>query len=789
VMTTYERVPGGEKNEKSGTNWTKNEILEVYLLFKKLKGVGLHERNPEIQELAAKLGRTVRSTEAQALMFRNLQKDGDYSHGNMTNFCREVWEEMEGKQIAPPESNRNFPQGLLDWAGHRRGGVKKPFDRGTGRPNGEVIRTLLTNKLDKWVEGIGTNTTRIILLIGGPGNGKTDALEYLIDSIDNRFNTTYFNQIADQIQDSNGIVRREVEVKLDVKEFGHDTLKIIQDASTGSEGMTSDECLIEDLKIALDNNSIYIACINRGILAEAISRSEKLDSRVHNVLKNVVLGMTSSETPLPLWPLGQQGSELNCIGVWPMDVESLVKHHPELKKAPADHIISEAVEESHWGCNSCQALKQYCPFYQNKLALQNENNRASLLSLLSDFELISNKRWTFRELFSLIAYMLVGSEHEFGKDSVCGWSTKKIAELNQALDKDRINAVWELNDHLYHFRLFSKWPSFSSIARSQKTEVMNILRSSEPTKQLFNYFSYRRSNHSNRPEVAELLDDQFFPLIDPSQLSNVNHRFPGMEYSVKEIEASFSYSVNSGFELMETAFNPLEASLFHQLIEIENELDNSVRYEPSISSMRVNELLVVLRSSAVRYAKRIYFTSKGVSKDEIYLKRYRNLTPEFDAKTNELKGASDLFDKLIQDNQGLSIVLNSSIAQPMLTPDSQVRLQVRRIRIRPEYISDSLKDVPRTSQKVFRIEFGNTPIVIPLSYSLYKALEQLNDGVRPSSLPGHVLAMLDNIKSKIAGMIVRDKDYLFNARLEVGDSSRYYRIDDSDTYLDLREQR
>lgn len=92
---SYQRVRGGEKNLKSGVRWTKEEIYEVYKLYKQINGVGLHEHNPEIQKLAARLGRTIRSTEAQTLMFRNLERGGFYSHGNMNKLSRQVWKENE----------------------------------------------------------------------------------------------------------------------------------------------------------------------------------------------------------------------------------------------------------------------------------------------------------------------------------------------------------------------------------------------------------------------------------------------------------------------------------------------------------------------------------------------------------------------------------------------------------------------------------------------------------------------------------------------------------------------
>ena len=87
----YSRVKGGEKNEKSGTRWSKDELRVVFSVFLKMDGKGIHEHNPLIHHLSEKTGRTVRSIEAQMLMFRNLSKGGDYSYGNMSKLNLEIW--------------------------------------------------------------------------------------------------------------------------------------------------------------------------------------------------------------------------------------------------------------------------------------------------------------------------------------------------------------------------------------------------------------------------------------------------------------------------------------------------------------------------------------------------------------------------------------------------------------------------------------------------------------------------------------------------------------------------
>ena len=788
---TYKRVIGGETNEKSGKKWTKEELIQVYHLYKRINGVGLHEHNPEIQKLANTLGRTTRSTEAQTLMYRNLERGGDYSHGNMNKLCKRIWEEMETENLVSndviSEISANYPTGLLDWAGHKRGGVKKPFDNSTGRPNGKVIRTQLTEKIDQWTYGINNESPRIILLIGGPGNGKTDALEYLISKIDSQYDTNYYSAISEQIKKAGDIVPRSLEIKLDKNVFYRQKLIIVQDASTGTENLSSEECLIRDLEEAYNGDSIYIACINRGILAEAVSKAENTSPQIYDLLNVIIQRLTQYISPKPLWPIDKKDPKLNSIAVWPMDVESLVQCKTNIEITPAFQIVKEAVNENRWACQDCTINKDYCPFFQNKQALQNKENVKGLLQILSDFELIANKRWTFREIFSLVSYIIVGSEHDFEEKTPCEWAREKEKFVHETDVKKRTQTIWELNEYLYHFRLFSKWPNFNSITRSNNGELKNILQSSDLTKEFFNYFSYNRNRKSYKPDIAKIIDNHFFSLIDPSQLSNEDNDFINLVTSVKNIEASFSYSVQAGYDLIKSELNPLEDTLFNQLIDLEKELDGSIRFQTSISSKRINELLVLIRSLSVRYFKRIHFSAKGISKDEIFLNEYRMLSPSKDSESLQLKKAKKLFDKLIQEKQGLKIVLNSSISQPQLAPDMEIKLEVNRVLIKHQYIIDQLNDVPRSNHKVLIIDFEEK-FYIPLTYQLYKALHQLNDGVRPSSLPKEVLAMLDSIKSKLAGKIVRDPNILFNSNIWIGDSPNSYRIDEAENELELTIQ-
>ena len=151
-MSAGNRVKGGEKNENSGKDWKREEIQKVFDLYIELNWKGIHETNPKIIQLGKKLNRTTRSVETQLIIFRSIERAGEYGHRNMNKLSKEIWFDYKKQELnTMPMNKPNFPQELFDWAGHKKGGVKKPFDETSGRPNGKVIETSLTRKINEWV--------------------------------------------------------------------------------------------------------------------------------------------------------------------------------------------------------------------------------------------------------------------------------------------------------------------------------------------------------------------------------------------------------------------------------------------------------------------------------------------------------------------------------------------------------------------------------------------------------------------------------------------------------------
>ena len=85
------------------------------------------------------------------------------------------------------QDRHQHPAALVDWAGHHSGGVRRLFDENSGRPNKDILRTNLLSRLESWASHLAAGepgTPRILLLVGGPGNGKTEAIESTIRWLD-----------------------------------------------------------------------------------------------------------------------------------------------------------------------------------------------------------------------------------------------------------------------------------------------------------------------------------------------------------------------------------------------------------------------------------------------------------------------------------------------------------------------------------------------------------------------------------------------------------------------------
>jgi len=776
-----------EKTPKSGTKWKRDEIKLVMDLYLTPDGKLIHEGNPKIQHLAKDLGRTTRSVEAQLQMFRALDKGMRYSRNRMSRFCVELWNEqatvtedtqrdqtgavsMNAEEADPILSGSTslYPARLIRWAGFRDGGVRKPFREGSGRPTGERIHTPLVGRLDRWVSEFVSGTKgcpTTVLLVGGPGNGKTEAIEGLIERLDHELhaNGKLVALFASEYDVPQGhLPARKVSVDLSDAASGisprlNRKLTLVQDATEGDEklDLSAEQLLLLDLKACLENESgdIYFCCVNRGILAHAATEAHMgtPDDRVIELLNVVTQAVTSGAEPPPCWPLDGFAK----IAVWPMDVESLVDDRLAVDGLTVAHqIFIHALAEEKWKPQCASGPR--CPFCQNRKLLSKPGSLDALIQFLRNYELASGKRWTFRDIFSLVPYLLVGDYTELsvgGKPvDPCEWSAHQL-QLLKAPGGDsagKRRALFLLVSRLYHHRLFPRWPRLNSGKHRTAKAIIKqapLTPGLAAASDLFRYLAWAGQGDSTAVgEIHTRMRTSFGDFLDPALVTGeaVLLSTGETQYTVTEIEEFFSLSIAEGFGLVKNHLETLERDLLKKLSVADEALveDNF----PRTRSHHAELLRSSLRQFAARLVKRSLGTRLGLCKDFEEFDAYRAV---LDDAHGLAKVRRQLRRLLHDDRNRFRAPLTTTFGQPVAHRSRDVVLLAPAVSVRdiPEPSSEAH---PRRVMPYFQIDKS----VVPLTFSFFRALREVVAGLHDASLPPDIFALLNGIKLVVSGHVV-----------------------------------
>jgi hypothetical protein len=811
-MAKYKRISGGEKTAKSGTTWTEDELRLALNLFLELEGSQIHEHNPAIQDLAHSLERSVRSLEAQMLMFRNLELGGDYSHGNMNQICRNLWVEHISNGTTFPKTDegitastesQNYPNDLLKWAGHRSGGVKKPFRAGTGRPAGKRFETALAVRLRKWATLIaeGVEAPSHILLVGGPGNGKTDTVEGLIEDLDRILNLdgrlfTAFSSKFSEFQNGEAPPRR-VSVNLksilpEAPEHIHRTITLIQDASETDAinfpEKTAQELLLAELdQIDSSNrNEIYICCVNRGILAQTYSEAQlrAQGPRTVELLTEVTRAVTSSPEASSCWPIPSFPS----VVAWPMDIDTLVESiNAEAQPSVLHQILGRIISDPSWE-DECHAGK-YCPFCENRRALAEPNAVNHLSELLRAFELGTGKRWTFRDLYSLISYILVGTEQDLVINgtqlSPCEWASKQVELLNSTKKSDaiaRARALHRLSGNLYWHRLFPTWPrlAYKDFNDSRKKIIRELNEDLKPVDDLFRYLQWRdRANKSEA--ISKTVANKFCPLLDPANADpeqEISFATSGNNFTVRDIDERFCLSVGQGLKQVTHRISFLDREVLKRLATADDELNGDAISNQD--SGKAEKLQTVIRMFACRLVKRALGTRNGTYTNKDNLNHYKQALEN----SKELKSVQAKLRSLINNDKRnlFTVPLMTTFAQPTPPIRRNLVLECQKVKVQAWKTEKAERPKPQMAY----LSVDGAPV--PLTFELFDALQRLTKGMHTGSLNGEVFAMIDRIRSRVAGRIVRDREALDDDAIVVVEATgEVIRFIDQEFSVELRE--
>jgi len=690
------------------------------------------------------------------------------------------------------EVDKLYPVAFLNWAGSKQGGVRNPFKKNSGRPAGKKIETPLTIKLKNWVGEIVNNnsedTPRAILLIGGPGNGKTDAVEGCIEDFDKAIKAdgVLTGRFAKQYEILEGTLppRKSIVNFSDLWEpkFGiKPEIHLVQDATEKDteQNQTNPEKLLNNELINILNGEfkgIYICCINRGVLANASSLAHKENNKPLIKLINELVKAASGGPLAPdSWPL--EGQE---IAIWPMDVESLVSPASGESVAVMHQILHQALRDKLWQppCDN----HSVCPFCQNKLLLEEKEAQNNLVKLLHFYELCAGKRWTFRDLYSLVSYLFIGDQEELmiGKKlySPCEWTAKQLEVISKEReDLSFAKAPYLMMSKLYHHRLFSLWPKLNKgDHRTAKLAVLNKPKSSEHYKEYcsasnhFKALANLTNNDSN--SIRKILSESFSHYLDPALLSgdvtffekNVNNE--KINVTADFIDERFGLSISDGLKLVSRRLPELDKRILKNLI-LADEFLMEHNHSPLLSN-QVRFLQASIRQFSSRLVKRSLGVKYGLCKSVKALSDYS----KFHDDKKQIKNTERQIRGLINEHGHFSIPLSTTFGQPVAHRDRDISLLVSEIKPKMVKFYDGLSK-PKEYLPYISIHKKR---YLPVTFNLFKSLREIEKGLNEASLPEEIFAMLDEVKSIIAGEIVRDEDYLdLSAKIKIG--SKEFEID------------
>lgn len=674
-----------------------------------------------------------------------------------------------------------FPAQLLNWAGNRSGGVRRLFDDESGRPGQAVFETNLLHRLEAWAGRIVSgpdSVPRILMLVGGPGNGKTEAIESTVGWLDAALVAD--GKLAAELRKSffppEGTAVPRL-VRVDTKGLGAGSrqlgLSIVQDASAvvGAAGKQAAQLLLEELDAvqAAGPDEAYLCCVNRGVLDDALI--EAIDNgreESRRLLEAVTRAVSLAPDAPSCWPL----AGFSDVAVWPMDAESLLLPPLAGGEEPARSLLRNALDDKKWPAPGSCAGGASCPFCGSRERLVREREETSLLQILRWFEVASGKRWSFRDLFSLASYLLAGhrvSPREAALEP-CEWAGKllgldEVARRGGKPTKEQSTAIFQLVASQYQHALFHRWERDAGPALLR--EIKELELDDDNTAMGLQWFlSSRRTPYlpamisSAIEGVAELLDPA---LADPDTEVQVTKN---TRFALREIDVRFSRSVLEGLDYVRKlqVLSRLEIDIVERLAKLDAALSiGGVRRKRPTSATSVQRFV---RDFACRIVRRALGTRTAAVLDAPILQEFQRVLE--DTAGDDLFDVAQEVEQLLNRNQDFEISLTTTFGQPLPPMIRRATLVVPSRSVQP--LDAEKAGRPASPICFLMVGDGRSGQPIALTYDLFKAVKELEKGMSVASLPRTVLALLDTTRARLSGPIVRDKLVLDRARIRIGSS-------------------
>jgi hypothetical protein len=707
--------------------WNREDLEAVFEIYNSTKN-SIHQHNKIIIELAEKIGKKVRGVENQLLMFRAVEKEiqnnSIYGRKNYNKLIKEIYIANNNimEKVIPEFQENNiqikYPIRFKNFVKTNDGAVRRSSDSNSGRPIGEMIYLPIHDFIIKVFTEIEENHN-ILFLIGGPGNGKTDATDFAFEK---------FLEVNEFLETKKHELRLEYANKFAENdnyysscELNGKTFFCIQDATVRMKRTeTNLEAFIEVYEeFKVSKSAILVVCINRGVLQDFLKQIPA-NSDVYSIIKQV-----EDCSNLEAYFKNKNNLNINfesmkcAASVYPLDKSSLFSANSTVHGKVCDLIFN-----SEWSIHS---NKNFTRDY----FLSMSRNLGDLINL---YEIKNNKKLTFREYNHWLHILFTPD-----KLNLKSLTDTPLLHLWKLATNESINAIIDIIAKLKNIDL--------------KNEIIPLITDLQKFNQIIDQNkSIKAIQEFNPYFISSLWDtEQIYSLI-----TLIRDEITVKNYKIgDEINVDFANHELSGI-------NESEVKQIIVLVDIYSKIDNHILDTKTKEIEIIRKfLLIIIRNflCTIDYRLKGYFHLK----DE--LMEFRKLD-EFGSK-----GLQTTLRKLLrikEDGSGyfkMKVALNNNIWEYSFSSENVIEGDIDNLEVAFDFKNFSFGDKPPIELKLFVSNFQkSSDIVTFIDFGTF-----LN--IRESNL------LFDPNFTRIASTISPNFKLWLNSESEKFVSGRFDKID------------
>jgi hypothetical protein len=654
--------------------WCEEEIKLLLSYYRQMQSGDMHKKHPLVIEASERLRKLpfnaefsdksdkFRNPNGVALKLANfLFIDPRYKGKGMkgcSGLDKKVFNEEFLINRTMHYKSDIYPFKFINWFSSNNGAVRRPMDTNSGRPLGqEVIKNRVHTLIDEMVDSFAQSQDKYIcILIGGPGNGKTDIMEYASE----RFVTSLggdWSCLSVDLKKGFDFNNRQSSIQL---KSGIELI-LTQDASQKDKNSKDfSEAIFNDLeRFKSMSSGLFIICMNRGILEEVYRQSRNTDYLLsqHSELINKIYQSNSLNAcieDMNIW--GDRITKLNCVlYTWSMDLDTLFQKHGDL--TIKNNLIKDIFDKANCLNNYIQIANPLNPILAAFNFIDNSEKNLTLARIFRSYEIINSKRFTFREIFNQIAYLFYYSESQL--------SSIENLLLDYDLNKSdvilRFCNLFDLYKETYAYRFFDGFLTPKDALYKKCVEAFKDNPKRRGVDALFRTLRATNNRSYEKPEFVN--STSFFDPIgcsDDISFVDVN----GTEYSFDQLRKKVNY--NNDFDIADFSnfLNPIEIEIINNLFEIKNQFCLSVNND-DINHRMLNALDTFknfLNVLILAFIKRSLFFSFNYMKDREHIDSYLELI-EGDYSDRIQFSRNVFIENLIDSDRKVEISLVTSIGQ------------------------------------------------------------------------------------------------------------------------------